>query len=238
MIDKDAEVLFLNYGFSNGDRSVALDACDEVNRYCIQLYQHLAATVDLRGKDVVEIGCGRGGGLSFVTKTFGPATALGIDLEAGAVDFCNRFHRRPGLSFRQGDAQDLSLDDACCDAVLNVESSHRYPDLPAFLAEVHRVLRPGGHLLLSDFRRRHHMPPFRRALAECGLVLRSEEEITANVAAALRQDDGRRRRLVGKLIPRFAQSLALNFAGTVGSPCYNRFSAHASVYMQYVLQKT
>ena len=237
-IDKDAEILFLNYGFSNGDRSVVLDACDETNRYCIQLYQHLAAAVDLRGKDVVEIGCGRGGGLSFVTKTFGPATALGIDLEAGAVDFCNRFHRQPGLSFQQGDAQDLSLGDASCDVILNVESSHRYPDMKAFLAEVRRILRPGGHFLLSDYRYDHEMPAFRRDLEECGLALRTEEEITANVFTALGLDDGRRRRLVGKMIPRFAQSLALNFAGAVGSPCYQKFSTHTSVYMQYVFQKT
>jgi len=237
-IDKDAEVLFLNYGFSNGDRPIALDARDEGNRYCIQLYHHLGAAVDLRGKDLVEIGCGRGGGLSFITKTFGPATALGIDLEAGAVDFCNSFYRQPGLSFLQGDAQDLSLDDASCDVILNVESSHRYPDMRAFLAEARRILRPGGHLLLSDFRYDYDMPAFERDLRECGLALRTEADITANVLAALGLDNDRRRRLVGKMIPRFAQRLALNFAGAVGSPCYQKFSSHASVYKQYVFQKT
>lgn len=236
-LDKQSEVLFLNYGFSNGDQPIPLDARDEANRYCIQLYHHLATAIDLRDKDIIEVGCGRGGGLSYVTRTFGPATALGIDLAAGAVDFCHRFHRHPGLSFRQGDAQKLPLGDESCDVVLNVESSHRYSDLPAFLAEVRRVLRPGGYLLLSDFRREHDIPALQRDLAECGLTPRREEEITAHVAAALRQDDGRRRRLVGKMVPGFARPLALNFAGTVGSPCYIRFSTHACVYMEYVFQK-
>ena len=40
------------------------------------------------------------------------------------------------------------------DAVVNVEASHLYPDVPRFLAEVARVLRPGGHFLYADFRRR------------------------------------------------------------------------------------
>ena len=237
-IDTEAEVLFLNYGYSNGDRPIALDASDEGNRYCIQLYYHLATAIDLRGKDVVEIGCGRGGGLSFVARTFEPATALGIDLEAGAVNFCNRFYRQPGLSFRQGDAQDLSCDDASCDVILNVESSHRYPDMKAFLAEARRILRPGGHLLLSDYRYDDEMPAFQRDRAECGLTLRTAADITANMLAALGLDDDRRRRLVGKPIPRFAQPLALNFAGAVGSPCYHKFSTHASIYMQYIFQKT
>jgi len=235
-IDTHGEVRFLNYGYAD-DEWPALDVADERDRYCIQLYRHVAQAVSLRDQDVVEIGCGRGGGLAWVAKTFAPATALGLDLEPGAVRFCNRTYHRPGLAFRQGDAQRLPLDDACCDAVLNVESSHRYTDLPAFLAETRRILRPGGHLLLADYRYDYEMPEFRRDLASCGLTLESEEDITDGVATALRRDDARRRRLVMRMIPRFARGLALNFAGAVGSPCYEKFAAHASIYLRCVLRK-
>ena len=235
-IDKAGEVRFLNYGYAD-DEWPALDVADERDRYCIQLYRHVAEAVSLRDSDVVEIGCGRGGGLAWVAKTFAPATALGLDLEPGAVRFCNRTYHRPGLSFRQGDAHELPLPDECCDAVLNVESSHRYTDLPAFLAETRRILRPGGHLLLADYRYDHEMLAFRRDLAACGLTLVSTEDITAGVATALRRDDARRRRLVSRMIPRFARGLALNFAGAVGSPCYEKFATHASIYLQCVLRK-
>ena len=235
-IDKHGEVRFLNYGYADAEWP-ALDVADERDRYCIQLYRHVAEAVSLRDTDVVEIGCGRGGGLAWVTKTFAPARALGIDLEPGAVRFCNRTYHRPGLSFRQGDAQRLPLDDECCDAVLNVESSHRYTDLPAFLAEVRRILRPGGHLLLADYRYDYEMLEFRRHLAASGLTLVSVEDITAGVATALWRDDARRRRLVMRMIPRFARGLALNFAGAVGSPCYEKFAAHASIYLCCVLRK-
>ncbi|PAV90799.1 hypothetical protein WR25_06247 [Diploscapter pachys] len=36
--------------------------------------------------------------------------------------------------------------------VLNIESSHLYPDCPAFFSEVHRVLRIGGHFCWADLR--------------------------------------------------------------------------------------
>ena len=235
-LDRAGEVRFLNYGYAGAERP-ALEAAEEPERTCAQLYHHVAEAVDLRGKDVVEIGCGRGGGLAYVARAFAPATALGIDLEPAAVSFCARTHRRSGLTFRQGDAQRLSLGDRSCDAVLNVESSHRYTDLPAFLSEVRRILRPGGYLLLADYRYEHEMPEFLGDLAASGLTLVSAHDITAAVARALRRDDARRRHLVARLVPRFARGVALNFAGAVGSPCYRKFATRQSVYLRLVLRK-
>ena len=51
-----------------------------------------------------------------------------------------------------GNAESLPFADESFDAVINVEASHGYPDFPRFLAEVARVLRPGGHFLYADFR--------------------------------------------------------------------------------------
>ena len=71
-VDKNAEVLFMNYGYSNNDQIITLDQKDEINRYSIQLYAHFTADVPIKDKDIVEIGSGRGGGLNFLTKTFKP----------------------------------------------------------------------------------------------------------------------------------------------------------------------
>ncbi len=237
-IDKNAEVLFMNFGYAEKPPAVKLEAKDEQNRYSIQLYHHLVSTIDLKDKDIVEIGCGRGGGLEFITRLFSPATAKGIDIDIRAVDFNNRHYRTDGLSFQQGDAQKIPMDDNTCDAVINVESSHRYPDFCKFLREVYRILRDDGYFLFTDFRYDFEIPFLQKDLKSSGLTLLNEEFITQQVVAALESDDGRRRELVEKLAPRVLQKTALNFAGTIGSETYNRFISGKYIYFKYILQKS
>lgn len=237
-VDKNGEVLFMNYGYSNPDMPVDLDPKDEPNRYSAQLYHLLGSAADLKNKDIAEIGCGRGGGLSYIAKTFSPATALGVDLDKRAAKFCNKYHKHNGLSFAQGDAQNLSfLKDNSFDAILNLESSHRYPRMDLFLKEVHRVLRPGGYFLYTDFRYDHEMEELKQQLIDSGMTIHKEVMITENVVEALEADDMRKRILVKKLAPRFIHKTALNFAGTVGSKTYNQFATHKYEYYHFVMQK-
>lgn len=60
--DKDSAVNFMNYGYErvNGDRILELRKEDEINRYCIQLYDHAVKNVNLKNKKVFEVGSGRG----------------------------------------------------------------------------------------------------------------------------------------------------------------------------------
>jgi len=55
------------------------------------------------------------------------------------------------LEFRTGDASNLPVENESVDLVVNVESSHCYPDFTAFIREVERVLKPGGHFMYTDF---------------------------------------------------------------------------------------
>src|SRR5277367_2393678 len=101
------EVIFLNYGYATTDSSGAdleLEAVDEANRYPIQLYNRVASAVDLRGKDVLEVGSGRGGGAAFIKKYMHLHSMTGVDLCGKAVKFCRRRHRHhEKLSFVRGD---------------------------------------------------------------------------------------------------------------------------------------
>jgi ubiquinone/menaquinone biosynthesis C-methylase UbiE len=237
-VDKNAEVLFMNYGHCEGGAGILLDEQNEPDRYSIQLYHQLVGGTQLKNKDIVEIGSGRGGGLYYLTKKFEPATAKGIDLDHLAVTFCNRRYSLNGLSFFQGDAQKLKLESQSCDVVINVESSHRYPDMPAFLSEVYRILRPGGFFLLTDFRYKDEMEDLKKELAASGMSIQRNSLINKQVIAALDSDDHRRRRLVEKLAPRFLRKLALNFAGTIGSETYNQFLSGKYVYFNYIMKKS
>lgn len=237
-VDKNAEILFMNYGYHDENHKLAIDGHSEPNRYSIQLYHHLANSVDIQNKDIVEIGCGRGGGLSYITRNFSVASAVGVDLNKQAVAFCNKHHKVNGLSFQQGDAQNLDLAHNVCDIVLNVESSHRYPNMQAFLQEVHRILRPGGYFLFTDFRYHYEMEEMKKALETSGLTVMRENFINKEVVAALELDDKRKRELVNKLAPKFLHKIALNFAGTIGSDTYNKIASNSYVYFSYVLRKS
>lgn len=85
-------------------------------------------------------------------RTLHPASYTGLDFNADGIAFCQKRHQPPGLDSVHGDAESLPFGDESFDAVINVEASHAYPRLPRFLAEVARVLRPGGHFLYADFR--------------------------------------------------------------------------------------
>jgi SAM-dependent methyltransferase len=236
-VDKNAEILFMNYGYSDKDQEIPIDEQNEINRYSIQLYLHLVCATEIKNKDIVEIGCGRGGGLSYITKNFLPASAKGVDLDKQAVSFCNRHYTLDGLSFLQGDAQNLSLEDNSCDVVINVESSHRYPDMKAFLGEVSRILRPNGYFLFTDFRYDNEFEDMKKELEFSGMKVVKERFINKEVIAALEKDDERKRKLVKKLIPKILHKIALNFGGTIGSETYNQFASHKYIYFSYILKK-
>jgi len=236
-VDKNAELRFMNFGYASEDQKLEFSGEDEANRYSIQLYHHLAEEVDLKNKSLLEVGSGRGGGLSYIAKTFQPKKALGIDLNARAAKFCNSFYKIDGLSFQQGNAQELAIKDESFDVVLNVESSHRYPDFSAFLGEVSRILKPGGHFLLTDFRYDWEMPELKTDLEKLGFEKVFEKNITPNVVKSLELDDERRKVLIKKLAPKVLHPIALNFAGTVGSETYDWFSTGKYEYFSYVFRK-
>ena len=149
-IDREADMVFMNYGWaaSGGDgHSLPLLPEDEPNRYCIQLYHRVAGAVDLTGLDVLEVGCGRGGGASYVMRYLGPRSLTGLDCTARAIAFCQGHYHVPRLAFVRGNAEELEFGEDAFDAVVNVESSHCYGAMGRFLAGVHRVLKPGGSLL-------------------------------------------------------------------------------------------
>lgn len=236
-VDKNADVIFMNYGYDDENEVVQMGEAHDLNRYSIQLYHQLAKSVEIKDKDILEIGCGRGGGLSYVTHVFEPATAMGVDLDPRAMDFCNRHYKQAGLTFQQGDAQNLQLESNSYDVVLNVESSHRYQDMAAFLNEVIRILRPGGYFLFTDFRYDYDHEAMKKSLQMSGLKILSEKNINNEVTRALDLDTERRSNLVKKLIPRFLHKSARSFAGVPGSETYTMIADRRYIYFSYILQK-
>ena len=142
-----------------------------------------------------------------------------------------------GLEFRVGDAENLPLEDASVDAVINVESSHCYPVFEKFVAEVHRVLRPGGHFLYADFRDRASLESWRKSLSDSGLSLLRETDITGNVLNALDRDNERKLAFINRVVPKPLRPSINDFAGMRGTPIYDGFQGGRLVYMSFVLSR-
>jgi len=176
------EMLFINWGYEEDPpMALPLSASDEPARFCIQLYYRTATQVDLSGKRVLEVSCGHGGGASYLVRTLRPASYTGLDLNRAGIDFCQKRHNLPGLDFVPGDAENLPFPDQSFDAVINIEASHLYPQFPRFLAEVARVLRPGGHFLYADLRPGADIAKWEAALADAPIRPLTHADISAEV---------------------------------------------------------
>lgn len=97
---------------------------------------------------VADVGCGPGR-ITAHLHALGLEDVFGIDLSPGMIAVARRDH--PGLRFREGTLADLDIADETLGGVVAWYSIiHTPPEgQPAALAEFHRVLAPGGHLLLA-----------------------------------------------------------------------------------------
>ncbi len=101
--------------------------------------------------DVLDLACGPG----IVTAALAPAarTVTAFDLTPEMLRQTEARCRAAGLAnvtTRQGDAEHLPFDDGAFDCVATRLSLHHFTDPAAVLAEVHRVLKPGGRLVIAD----------------------------------------------------------------------------------------
>lgn len=95
------------------------------------------------GLDILEVGCGTGHWLEALQA---PGKHLtGLDSSAGMLAQAQK--RVPKAALIRGTAERLPLPANSFDRAFCINALHHFPDKPAFLAEVRRILRPGGRLL-------------------------------------------------------------------------------------------
>ena len=156
---QDPDWVTMNYGYAlltdEGKmiEDLLTEEGDKSEIFSLQLYYFITGTQkvlnNMKSKTLLEVGSGRGGGISFLTRHFKPQRAVGIDFSANQVEFCKTRHSEvKALEFHQGDAEALSthsqLGEGVADVVINVESSHCYGSIDNFLSEVNKVLKDDG----------------------------------------------------------------------------------------------
>jgi SAM-dependent methyltransferase len=105
---------------------------------------------DVAGLTVLEVGCGAAQGTRWAQRH--GARVVGFDLSAGMLRHALEIDARSGLRvpLLQADARAVPLDSGCVDLAFSAYGALPFvADVAAVLAEVHRVLRPGGRWVFS-----------------------------------------------------------------------------------------
>ena len=107
------------------------------------VYQHFLSRCT--GRTVLEAGAGEGYGADMIADV--AAHVIGLDYDESAVAHIRT--RYPRVDMRHGNLAELPLDDESVDVVVNFQVIEHLWDQAQFLRECHRVLAPGGELLIS-----------------------------------------------------------------------------------------
>lgn len=118
------------------------------------------------GGRVLEIGCGSGQGMRVIRDVFAPATIDGFDLDPEMVALAQHTAGEFARRIWQGDAAAIDAEDATYDAVFDFGIIHHVPDWQEAVAEVHRVLRPGGRFFVEEVLDRFILHPIVRRVFE------------------------------------------------------------------------
>jgi MPBQ/MSBQ methyltransferase len=179
--------------YNHGDWSVGPDgpprglgeaACRLVDRHLAVDPPECAGRIGV----VLDVGCGLGPSTKIMARRYPATLVLGVNLSAAQL---RRAVATPSAArFAAMDAVDLAIASNAVDRVHAVEAAFHFDTRLGFLREAHRVLRPGGKLVLSDIlysRRVFGVPEenywldeadYREQCAGAGFVVESLEDIT------------------------------------------------------------
>jgi SAM-dependent methyltransferase len=106
------------------------------------------------GATVVDIGCGAGTDLLLAAMHVGPhGRAIGVDMTEAMRERARRGAEACGLAHvevRDGDATALPIEAGTVDVVISNGVLNLVPDKQAAVAEIYRVLKPGGRVQIAD----------------------------------------------------------------------------------------
>lgn len=109
----------------------------------------LAEAVREPFSDLLDAGCGTGAMLGMFRRDYPDKNYTGVDFSEKMIETAKK-KRMEGICFVAGDCENLPFADNSFDVVTCSMSFHHYPNPEKFFLSLHRVLRPGGRLILRD----------------------------------------------------------------------------------------
>lgn len=108
------------------------------------------------GGTVLEVGCGQGSGIDVIFRHFGVRQIYGIDLDPLQIERARRRLSKKDaerVTLLAADAEQLPFADQAFDAVFDFGALHHVPKWQQSIAEIARVLKPGGTFFFEEVTR-------------------------------------------------------------------------------------
>ena len=210
----------------------------------IELYNYVVqeSGIDLTDKELLEIGCGRGGGTAHIADIYSPGHTHGIDFSNRSIQICRKCYPSKTLSLEVGEATDLPYSDDTFDAILSIETSHMIDDKHLFFSEAARVAKPGAVFMYLDFfytkhSSFHSIDKIEEAIDHSSWVIESKSDLTPHVFKSLTHSAPMREAMIHTKCPKILQRQVHEFCMTRPSSAYRAFQDGRTLYFFYILKK-
>lgn len=134
------------------NRLERMDATVEIfdpKRREFHLDRYRFAARRVKGRGVLDCACGTGYGVRLLRESGEAASVVGVDIEHAAIVYARQRHQVNATQFICSSGDYLPLPDNSIDIITSFETVEHVPDDTALIEEFHRVLRPGGFLIIS-----------------------------------------------------------------------------------------
>ena len=185
------------------------------------------------GHNVLDVCCGTG--VVSVTAARLGARVTGLDLTPELLQRAreNAAIANLKIDWHEGDVEALPFESAAFDVVVS-QFGHIFAPRPEVaVAEMLRVLKPGGSLLYADFRGRAEFPVWEGALDAMPLRQVSKRVINDGVVRSLDASAQDKLDLISKQLPKLFRPFGRHFAGVPGTGIYNVIESGGAEYRIY-----
>lgn len=132
---------YLNYGYWTEGVTNGTEASEA-------MLERLLSTVPKKEGIMLDVACGLGATSRYLTNYYPAENIIGINISDDQIRHCAE--KLPGARFEVMRAEDLAFEDESIDNIICIEAAFHFETRLDFLKEAHRVLKPGGRILLSD----------------------------------------------------------------------------------------
>lgn len=168
---------------SDIDKIIKSDEKYKNYKYQVNLYYKLLKSGNVDFLDnfdsIVDVGCGRGGGISFYKNFYNFKNCIGIDLNEGSIEIAKKYN--PDINFYVSSSKNLPLENNSVDIITCVESFNYYSPVINFIKESFRVLKNNGKIMISMPLTKNDEIVLENIFTNNNFVLYNKEDITKNV---------------------------------------------------------